>query len=226
MRKLLIAATLFTCSYMNTFAQNSPIVPSVQVTGEAHISIVPDYATLTLGAETKDSNAEKSKKQNDQIISKALQILKKAGIADKHIQTQRLNLNKRRDYETKEDYFVTNQTVVVDLHHLDKYDALMADLIAAGVNVIHGIEFKSTKTAEQEAEIRKQAMLDAQKKATDYANALNQQIGKAIHISDQPVQMVRPMVYAMKSTEGYMDTTIAEGEIKITNIVQVTFELK
>lgn len=212
---------------MTTTAQHaSNLVPSVQVSGEAFVAIVPDYATISLGAETKHSNAETSKKQNDEIIKKALQILKKAGIADKNIQTQRINLNKQRDYETKEDFFVTNQTLVIELHQLDKYDKIMTDLMAAGINVIHGIEFKSTQTAIYETEVRQKAVKDALKKANDYASALNQQVGKAIHISDQPTQIIRPMLYAMKASDAAMETTIAEGEIKITSTVNISFELK
>ena len=67
---------------MTTTAQHSSsLAPSVQVSGEAFVAIVPNYATISLGAETKHSNAESSKKDNDEIIKKALQILKKAGIA-------------------------------------------------------------------------------------------------------------------------------------------------
>lgn len=227
MKNLVLATALFASSFMSTQAQTIvQTPPAIHVSGESSVSIVPDYAVISLGAEIKNKNAETAKKESDQIINKTLQTLKKYKIEDKNIQTQRVNLYKQHDYETKTDHFIANQIVTINLYQLDKYDALMNELIANGVNAIQGVEFKSSKTANYESEIRQKAVLDAKKKATDYASALNQTIGKALSISDQSTNIVAPRLYEMKMADATMNTTLAEGEIKITCNVQVSFELK
>ena len=100
----------------------------------------------------------------------------------------------------------------------------------AGANSIQGVEFKSTKTETVASEIRAKAVLNAKKKAEDYAGALNQNIGKALIISDQSM-VNNPRVYMMKANAmsadaAGMEQTLAVGEIEISTNVNVVFELK
>lgn len=211
-------------------AQNNSTTPQVNVNGEGSIKIKPDYAIITMGAEIKDVDSSKAKKQNDEIIAKMIQIIKKSKIEEKDYQTQRLNLYKSRDYQQKKDYFVANQTITITLRNLDYYEKLMSDLIDVGANTIQGVEFKSTQTEKYTSEIRVKAILDAKKKAEDYAKALNQSIGKALIISDQS-SVNLPRVYAMKTAAFSADAaaqeqTLAVGEIEISTNVNVVFELK
>ena len=182
-----------------------------------------------MGAEIKDLDSSKAKKQNDEIIAKMIQVIKKSGVAEKDYQTQRVNLYKTREYQEKKDYFVASQTITITLRNLDNYEKLMADLMAAGANTINGVEFKSTQTEKVATEIRAKAVLNAKKKAEDYASALNQTIGKALIISDQSM-VNNPRVYMMKTAmadeSAGMDQTLAVGEIEISTNVNVVFELK
>lgn len=183
-----------------------------------------------MGSEIKDLDSAKAKKLNDEIIAKMLQVIKKSSIAEKDYQTQRVNLYKTREYQEKKDYFVANQTITITLRNLENYEKLMADLMAAGANSINGVEFKSTQTEKVATEIRGKAVLNAKKKAEDYASALNQSIGKALIISDQSM-VNNPRVYMMKTAmaaadSAEMEQTLAIGEIEISTTVNVVFELK
>lgn len=212
-------------------AQNNQIItPQVSVSGEGSIKIKPDYAIISIGSEIKDLDSSKAKKQNDDIIAKMINIIKSSKIDEKDYQTQHVNLYKSRDYQQKKDYYVASQTVTITLRNLTNYETLMADLINAGANNIQGIEFKSTQTDKFASEIRAKAVIDAKKKAQDYAGALNQSIGKALMISDQSF-VNSPRVYAMKTAMYEADAasteqTLAVGEIEISTTVNVVFELK
>lgn len=229
MKKIFYLFTLLFVT-LSTMAQNNNIItPQVNVTGEGSIKIKPDYAIITMGAEIKDLDSAKAKKQNDDIIAKMIQVIKKNNIAEKDYQTQRVSLYKTREYQEKKDYFVASQTVTITLRNLDQYEKLMSELLAAGANSINGVEFKSTQTDKFATEIRAKAVLDAKKKAQDYAGALNQNIGKALIISDQSM-VNNPRLYMMKTAnaemDGGMQQTLAIGEIEITTNVNITFELK
>lgn len=229
MKKIFYLFTLVLVTFSAMAQNNNSITPQVNVNGEGSVKIKPDYAVITMGAEIKDLDSAKAKKQNDEIIAKMIQVIKKSAIAEKDYQTQRVNLYKTREYQEKKDYFVASQTITITLRSLDNYVKLMADLMAAGANTINGVEFKSTQTEKVATEIRAKAVLNAKKKAEDYASALNQTIGKALIISDQSM-VNNPRVYMMKTAmadeSAGMDQTIAVGEIEISTNVNVVFELK
>lgn len=229
MKKIFYLFTLVLVTFSAMAQNNNSITPQVNVNGEGSVKIKPDYAVITMGTEIKDLDSAKAKKQNDEIIAKMIQVIKKSAIAEKDYQTQRVNLYKTREYQEKKDYFVASQTITITLRSLDNYEKLMADLMAAGANTINGVEFKSTQTEKVATEIRAKAVLNAKKKAEDYASALNQSIGKALIISDQSM-VNNPRVYMMKTAmadeSAGMDQTLAVGEIEISTNVNVVFELK
>lgn len=229
MKKIFYLFTLVLVTFSAMAQNNNSITPQVNVNGEGSVKIKPDYAVITMGAEIKDLDSAKAKKQNDEIIAKMIQVIKKSAIAEKDYQTQRVNLYKTREYQEKKDFFVASQTITITLRSLDNYEKLMADLMAAGANTINGVEFKSTQTEKVATEIRAKAVLNAKKKAEDYASALNQSIGKALIISDQSM-VNNPRVYMMKTAmadeSAGMDQTLAVGEIEISTNVNVVFELK
>lgn len=229
MKKIVYLFTLVLVTFSAMAQNNNSITPQVNVNGEGSIKIAPDYAIITMGAEIKDLDSAKTKKQNDEIIAKMIQVIKKSTVAEKDYQTQRVNLYKTREYQEKKDYFVASQSITITLRNLENYEKLMADLMAAGANSINGVEFKSTQTEKVATEIRGKAVLNAKKKAEDYASALNQSIGKALIISDQSM-VNNPRVYMMKTAmaadSAEMDQTLAIGEIEISTTVNVVFELK
>lgn len=229
MKKIFYLFTLVLVTFSAMAQNNNSITPQVNVNGEGSVKIKPDYAVITMGAEIKDLDSAKAKKQNDEIIAKMIQVIKKSAIAEKDYQTQRVNLYKTREHQEKKDYFVASQTITITLRSLDNYEKLMADLMAAGANTINGVEFKSTQTEKVATEIRAKAVLNAKKKAEDYASALNQSIGKALIINDQSM-VNNPRVYMMKTAmadeSAGMDQTLAVGEIEISTNVNVVFELK
>jgi len=229
MKKILYLLPMILLTFTG-MAQSNQVTPQVQVSGEGSMKIKPDYAQISIGVEIKDVDATKTKKENDKIIAKMIQIIKESKIEDKDFQTQRVHLYKSRDYQEKIDYFVANQTISITLRNLNNYEKLMSDLIQVGANNIQGVEFKSTETEKYASEIRAKAVLDAKKKAEDYAGALNQSIGKAILISDQS-SIIQPRVYSMKAASLEADSlmqeqTLAVGEIEISTNVSISFELK
>ena len=104
----------------------------------------------------------------------------------------------------------------------------MVGLTESGVNRIDGVDFQSSKTAMYEAEARTLAVKEAKQKATDYANALGQKVGKAILVSDSSAStpiIVRPMAM-MKASADFGEQTIALGELEVVSNVSISFTLE
>lgn len=229
MKKIILLLALVTASIQ---AQEVKQVPQISVSGEGKIKVIPDEALITVAVENTGKEVAEVKKKNDEIVDKVLKLIKQRGIPTADYQTQRVNLYKNYDYNTKKYNYVANQTISINLKDLSKYDKLMMDLVDSGINSIQGVEFKSSKIKEYETQARKKAILDAKQKAEDYVSVLvGQKVGKALVISDNSyTNYPRPVYASMKSAdvayEQMPKETLAIGEIEIISNVSVSFVLE
>lgn len=227
-------AVLLLFASFSTMAQVQELkpIPMINVSGEGKIKVTPDQASISISVETKGAKAVEVKKENDTKIDAVLKYIKKMNIAPADYQTQRVSLYPNYDYEKKKNFYVATQTVVMLLRDLNKYDALMDGLTEAGVNRIDNVEFKSSKFDQLQSDARKLSVQDAKAKAQDFANGLNQKVGKAMTISDntQTYYPPRPMyemkAMAMNDASGAQRETLATGEIEIVVNVSVSFVLE
>ena len=229
--KKLVMILLFSVEMVQ--AQEVKTVPQISVSGEGKIKVTPDEAIITVAVENTGKEAAEVKKKNDEIVDKVLKLIKQRGIPTADYQTQRVNLYKNYDYNTKKYNYVANQTISIHLKDLTKYDKLMMDLVDSGINSIQGVEFKSSKIKEFERDARKKAMVDAKQKAEDYVSVLaGQKVGKALVISDNSyTNYPRPVYASMKSVDVAYEQmpekeTLAIGEIEIISNVSVSFVLE
>jgi len=227
MKKILFLATSILAT--TTFqAQTAIQQPTIVVNGQGNVKIKADEAVLTIGSDIKGKDAATVKLENDKVISKMIAFLKKNKIEDKNYQSQNISLNRQYDYETKTEYYVASQILTIELKDLSKYETIMFGLIEAGANTIHGVEFKSSKTAFYETEARSKAVENAKNKATDYGKALNQPVGKAIYLSEFS-QVVNPRIYNMEakmmSADAGSGQTAAPGEIEVSSTITVHYQL-
>ena len=230
MKKLILVLTLVTTMHVMS-QEPHKVVPQISISGEGKIKVTPDMAVIQLGVQNNGKDAKEVKTLNDVIIDKVIKYIKKFNIPVSDYQTAQMSLNKNYDYEKKKYSYQANQTISVTLKDISKYDAFMMDVMETGINVINGVEFKSSKVETYETEARKKAILNAKKKADDYVSVLpGQKVGKAILISDnsytnypQPVFMAKGM---MLESDAAPRETLAIGEIEIVCTVNVSFGLE
>ncbi|MEZ7495606.1 SIMPL domain-containing protein [Leeuwenhoekiella aequorea] len=224
MRTILILAI----TAMTTLAHAQQIEPTVGVTGEGKVIVVPDEVTISLGVQTQGKDAAAVKSENDKAVDKVLDFLLKKNIPQNQVQTEYVSLNKNYDYNTKVYNYNASQTISVKLKDLSKYDEIMSGLVASGINSINGVNFGSSKMDTYEAEARKKAVTNAKMKAQEYAGVLGQKIGKAVQIAEQGTNTPQPQpMYKMAMSES-MDSsqrTLAPGEMTISSKIQITFQL-
>ena len=228
MKKSIIILFTLVATSMN--AQENKLVPQISVSGEGKVKVAPDQVVINLGVQNTGKDAAEVKRMNDETVDKVVKYIKKFGIPTSDFQTTNVNLYKSYDYETKKHNFQASQSITITLKDIKKYDELMMGLVDTGINNINGVEFKSSKMEEHKVTARKQAILDAKKKAEDFVSVLNQKVGKAILITDNSQPMYQPPMYrnVMMKAEA-MDApqeTLAIGEIEIMTNVNVTFQLE
>ena len=217
MKTVILVLSLFI--YMKTQAQTQQMEPLVNVTGEGKTSVVPDCVDIKVRVESQGEEAGAVKAENDAAIDTVINFLRSAGIKDKNIRTEYINLNKNYDYNSKTYSYTANQSLTIVLKDLKKYETVMAGLLSSGINRIDGVVFGSSEMEKLQAETRIKAIVNAKEKAAAYAEALGQSIGKAVVISESAGSVPRPAVYntRMMSMEASSDggETIAPGELSI-----------
>lgn len=227
MKKLVIV--LF-CISLGINAQQKEFLSTVSVTGESTLFVTPDYALIRVSVEHNGNDPQSVKANNDAVINTVFKIIKKHKIKDKDVFSERVNLNKRFDYQKKKYHYTASQSLKITLRDLSKYEALMQGLLNSGINRIDGVQFKASNLEEVKSQARIKAILNAKEKAVAYAQALGQQTGKAITISESgysapmPVRSYEVKAMAMDAAEEIQ--TIAAGDIEIKARVYVVFELK
>lgn len=229
MKNLIIALSLLLTVATQAQQEQKPI-PQINVTGEGKVMVAPDEAFITLSIETKGNKAADVKKQNDAIVEKVVKVLRNSKLSKDDYQTQRIALNPTYDYEKKKYNYNAIQTIQITLRDLSYYDALMENLIDAGVNRITNVDFRSSKIEQHRSTARKNAMLDAKQKADDYVSVLSQKVGGALMISDNTQVHYPQPVYAMARMTENADAaapreTLAIGQITVTANVNVSFFL-
>ncbi|MGM0933409.1 MAG: SIMPL domain-containing protein [Bacteroidota bacterium] len=222
---LLLTAILFS---VGVFAQEDKMNQGIFVSGEGIVKVVPDQVVIKSQIEHEGVNANTVKKENDQTADAILKYLKSQDIPEKNIQTDYVNLNKRYNYNDKSYTYVARQAISITLEDLDKYEEIISGLLENGLNGISGIQFKSSEVEKHKTEARKRAVLAAKRKAEEFAGPLNQEVGKAITISESSGNNFQP-VYRMAdmkmSEESGSQETLSPGEMEINVKVNVGFQL-
>ena len=220
----------------------------ISVNGDAVVKVQPDQIIITFGIETWDKDIRLAKQKNNDIMQKAMKVIKESGVPDKEIQTDYLSIEPRYDdsYEKKDfiGYFVRN-TFVVTLSNPEKVEELVSNVLQSGVNYIHGIDFQTTEFNKYREQARELALIAAKEKAEKMASALGQSIGDPLQISEgygggdwwyynswsgwgygRSNTMSQNVVQNIPSGSGNISESIALGKISIKANVTVTFELK
>lgn len=199
----------------------------VSVSGEGVVKVMPDQVIIKVRVENQGASAKEVQTLNNQSIDAVLKSLKSLKLDGKNVSTERVNLNKNYNYETKEYFYVASQTMIVFLTDLKMYESVMNRLLDAGVNRIDEVNFLSSDMENLMSLSRKKAIENAKNKALDYVGVLGQKLGKAKTISEIEVHRPRPMYDAMvmKGASQESQQSIAVGEMEIKTQVNVSFEL-
>lgn len=75
----------------------------ISVSGEGKVTIVPDVVVLRLGVEARAATVELARSQAAEAMEKVLARLKARGVAEKDIQTIRLNIYPERRFRKDEE---------------------------------------------------------------------------------------------------------------------------
>lgn len=212
--------------------------PRIIVTGEGEAAIAPDTAVLSLVVMEEKPTAREALTANNESMAKVLDGMKKAGIADRDLQTSGFNIEPRYVYPENKDgkqqpeapkivgYAVSN-SLSVRVRDLKKVGEILDQSVSLGVNQGGNLVFTNDKTDAILEEARKKAVASAISKAKTLSTAAGVELGKIVQISEQsrnprPMPMAQSKMMAMAADS----VPVAAGENTYNVTVDVTFELK
>lgn len=184
--KLLFTFLILATWASTAFSQGTSPQRTISVSGSAEVKVAPDEIYLRLGVESRQTTLEDAKKQNDEGIAKALAFLKKANVNSKDVQTDYISIEPIYDSNVsrlRPVTFLARKSMEVKLTSLEKFEGVLAGLLGNGINVVHGIEFRTSHLRKHRDTARAMAIRAAKEKADALATELGVKKGSVITIN-------------------------------------------
>lgn len=221
-------------------AQSPVPAPTIlSLNAEARAVRQPDLAVFSAGVTSQGKTAVEALSANSADMNRVIAALKKAGIADRDIQTSNLSLHpvyasqvvrpdgRVENQEPRIIGYQANNQVNVRQRKLDDYGRVLDTLVSAGANQINGPSFELDDGDAAMDEARTAAMAKARQRAELYAHAAGLRVRRIVSISEgggyNPPPM--PMRYAKVAMADAAPTPVAAGEVELMATVSVQFEL-
>lgn len=204
---------------------------TLNLTAFGETRVAPDMATITLGVQVEAPTAQAAMQKNAADMTRVIAALKKAGLAERDIQTSGLNLNPQYVYEQNvpprlNGYQASNQ-VTIRVRDLSRLGAAVDATVGAGVNQINGISFGLSDPAAAENQAREAAVKALTAKADLYARATGYKVARLVSLSEGGGYAPQPPVpmMAMARMEKDASTPVAAGELSVRVDITGYYEL-
>jgi hypothetical protein len=203
---------------------------TLNLSAHGQTRIVPDEATITLGVQTTAPVAAQAMSENAAQMSAVTEAVRRAGVADKDIQTSNLNLNAQYVYEQNQPAKLTgyqaSNDVTITVEDLSRLGPVIDAVTAAGANQINGISFglKDSSTAEDQARLAAVKALRA--KADLYAGATGYHVARLVSLSEGGGELVPPPPMPMvRMAMAKASTPVSAGELTVGVDITGLYEL-
>lgn len=239
MRSMLLAATAAMLVPLSASAQQAapsaaPVLLDatlLDVVAEGRSTRVPDLATIRSGVVTQGTTAQAALSENATRMDRVVAALKRAGVADRDIQTATIQLNPQYRYgenvpPTITGYQATN-TVSVRFRDVAKSGAILDALVREGANQIDGPNLGVEAMDAAMDEARTDAIRRARARAELYAKAAGLRVERILVIAEGASALPpQPMPQMAMRAEMAKDSQVLPGEQEINATVTVRFLLR
>ena len=140
----------------------------ITVTGDAEVRVVPDEVVLTLGVETNDLDLTAAKAENDARMGGVIKAAEGLGVPKNLIRTDFIGIEPRYTYNHAQREFLgywVRKNTAITMRDIEAFETLLSDVLEAGANYVHGIQFRTTELRTHRDTARAMALRAAQEKA-------------------------------------------------------------
>jgi uncharacterized protein YggE len=243
MRNLILGAALAACAlpFAPAAAQPQPAAAGILLDGtrldvvaSGEVTRVPDIARITAGVVTVAPTATAALARNATQMASVRAALKRAGVADRDIQTSSINLHPdyRHDAQGSNPQIIgyrAGNEVSIRFRDIAATGRILDALVAQGANQINGPMLAIDKPEAALDEARTQALANARARAQLYARALGKRVGRILSISEAGASYAPPAIMMRQSARGGAmadSTSVDPGEQSVAVSLSVSFELE
>ena len=207
------------------------------LSAEGKSTRTPDLAVFSAGVTTEGKTAGEAMSANAAAMTRVIAALKKAGVADKDIQTSSINLNPvygqpvmgPNGQMVNEPRIVGYQAVnmvTVRARDIKNFGKVLDALVASGANQISGPSFQMSDPSTAQDEARLGAMKAARTRADLYARSAGLRVVRIVSISEGGYSPPQPKYAIMEARSAdAASTPVQAGEVEAQVSVTVQFEL-
>jgi uncharacterized protein YggE len=193
----------------------------------------PDMAIINLGVTTEGETAAAALAENARRMTALTAALRRAGIAERDIQTSNVSVYPQQVYGEGQAPRITgyqaNNSVTAKVRRIDTTGRVIDAAVGAGGNTVNGVSFTHADPDAQLDIARRDAIAEARRRAELYASALGMRVNRIVSVNEGggyappiPVAVER---FAARDAAA-PPTPVAPGEIETRVSVNVTFELR
>lgn len=214
-------------------AQEAPGPATLTVSAEGVSRRAPDMASLSLGVITEAPTAGEALRLNAERMTRVMAALRKAGLAERDIQTSGLSISPQYDYPNGQPpalrgYQAANQ-VTATVRDLARLGPVLDASVGAGANSAGQVSFGLADPLAAENAAREAAVKALKAKADLYARATGHAGVRLTALSEggfapQPRPMMKAYAMAAPMAEA-APTPVAPGELNLSITVSGVFEL-
>ncbi|MFW2850425.1 SIMPL domain-containing protein [Sphingomonas sp. TX0543] len=207
---------------------------TLDVTATGKVTRTPDIATIRAGVVTQAPTAAAALSENAARMSRVIQSLKGAGIAERDIMTSNVGLSPQYRYQENQAPVITgyqaNNTVSVKFRDISRSGAALDALVKAGANQIDGPSMSIDKPQGALDEARTEAVRAARSRAELYAKAAGLRVVRILSINENGENdggsPRPPVMYMARAQKAEADTQIVAGETDLSVTLAVRFLLQ
>jgi len=196
MKKALFMALALSATSIPSAANSQAVVGPVQtiagtrldISATGEVSRVPDVAVISAGVMTRSASATGAIQDNAGRMERVRAALKRAGIADRDIQTSNISLNPEYTYANNQPpkingYSASNQ-LTIKFRDIANSGKILDALVAEGANQINGPNLTIDKPDAALDEARAKAVAAARARAELYARSLGMRVVRVVAVSE------------------------------------------
>ncbi|TGX54806.1 DUF541 domain-containing protein [Sphingomonas gei] len=204
----------------------------LEVSADGSSTRTPDIANIQAGVVTQHATAGEAMRQNGIQMAAVLAALRKAGVAERDVQTSNIALSPQYRYAENQPPVITgyqaSNQVTVRFRDIAKSGTILDALVREGANNISGPNLTIDKPEAALDEARTAAVAAARGRAELYAKAAGLRVVRILSISEggampPPMPM---MAQVQRFSADKAETQIAPGEQELRVSLSVRFLLK
>jgi hypothetical protein len=221
-----LAAVLFACAPAG--AADAP--PTISVTGTGRVSVRPDNALVAVGAEARaatlaDATADVARRMTA-VVGRARALgVQEADITTVTYSVEPIVAPRRTEEEgTRIVAYRATNVVRLRLRALDTAGRILDEAVAAGANVVRGVQFTVAEPGPAEARARAEAVRDARERAQQLAAAAGVKLVELVWLGEGagPRPFPEPV---LRQTMAMSAGPIEPGQMEITVTVEARWRV-